>query len=342
MAIRVVQWTTGQVAQAAVRAVMAQPELELVGCYAWSEDKVGKDVGQLCDLPPLGITATSDIDSILALKPDAVLYMPMLPNVEEMVWLLEAGVNVISTAGFITGHSFGEHQRQRLRDAAHRGGVSLYGSGINPGLASVIALVSAAACREIDRITIHEAVECTPYESPDTWRALGFGSPPDTPGLTDMMRQRISAFEDAIEMMAAALNIELDEVRFTPQLGVATKHLDLGYMEIGEGAVCGMKAVFQGMKNGRPLLEMDLLWRLGDAMQPDWPIEHGYVMEISGVPNIRVRYEPVFGGAAEEYVAAPTANPAVNAVAAVVAAAPGLVTAADLPLVTASSIASGQ
>lgn len=170
------------------------------------------------------------------------------------------------------------------------------------------------------------------------WRALGFGSPPDTPGLTDMMRQRISAFADAIEMMASALHVELDEVRFAPALGVATKHLDLGYMEIAEGTVCGMKAMVQGMSRGRPLLEMGLLWRLGDAMEPDWPIEHGYVMEICGVPNIRVRYEPVFGGTAEEYVAAPTANPAVNAIPAVVAARPGLVTAADLPLVTARSV----
>lgn len=338
MTIRVVQWTTGQVAQAAVRAVVAQPNFELVGCYVWSQEKAGKDVGALCGLPPLGVMATGDVDAVVALKPDVALYMPMLPNTDEMVRLLEAGINVISTAGFLTGHSFGEDKRQRLHDAAVRGGVSLYGSGINPGLASVIALASAAACREVDRISIHEAVDCTPYESPETWLALGFGSPPNTPGLTDMMRQRISAFVDAIEMMAGALNVELDEVRFMPQLGVATKHLDLGYMEIAEGTVCGMKAMFQGIKHGRPLLEMGLLWRLGDAMEPDWPIEHGYVMEISGVPDIRLRYEPVFGGAPEEYVAAPTANPAVNAIPAVVAARPGLITAADLPLVTATSV----
>jgi hypothetical protein len=336
--IRVVQWTTGQVAQAAVRAVLAQPEFELVGCYAWSPQKVGKDVGELCGLPPLGIIATDDIEAIVALKPDVVLYMPMLWNVHDMVRLLEAGINVISTAGFITGHCFGDEATKRLHQAGERGGVSLYGSGLNPGLASVVALTSAAACREIDRISIHEAVDCTPYESPETWRALGFGSLPDTPGLTDIMRQRISAFADAIEMMASALHVELDEVRFVPALGVATEFLDLGYMEIAEGTVCGMKAMFQGMKDSRPLLEMGLLWRLGDAMGPDWPIEHGYLMEICGVPNIRVRYEPVFGGAAEEYVAAPTANPAVNAIPAVVAARPGLVTAADLPLITAISV----
>lgn len=338
MTIRVVQWTTGVVAQAAVRAVLAHPGLELIGCYVWSEEKAGKDVGELCGLAPLGISAVRDIEAIIVLKPDVVLYMPMLWNVDEMVGLLEAGINVISTAGFITGHSYGDINMKRLRDAAARGGASLYGAGINPGLASVLALTSAAACREVERISIHEAVDCTPYASPETWKALGFGSPPDTPGLTDAIRVRILAFADAIEMMASALHVELDEVRFVPQLGVATKHLDLGYMEIAEGTVCGMKAMFQGMKDGSALLEMDLLWRLGDAMEPDWPINHGYVMEIRGVPNIRVRYEPEFGRNAEEYVAAPTANPAVNAIPAVVAAGPGLVTAADLPLISAGSI----
>jgi hypothetical protein len=339
--IRVVQWTTGQVARAAVRAVLAQPGLELVGCYAWSPQKVGRDVGELCGLPPLGIAATGEIEAILALRPDVVLYMPLMWNVDDMVRLLEAGINLISTAGFITGHSYGDADMARLHEAAERGGASLYGSGINPGLASVVALTSAAACREIERISIHEAVDCTPYASPETWRALGFGAPPDTPGLADIMRQRMLAFADAMEMMAQALHVELDEVRFVPEMGVATRDLDLGYMQIAEGTVCGIKAIWQGMTAGGPLLEMSLLWRVGDAMEPDWPIDHGYVMEIRGVPNVRVRYEPELGGDPEEYVAAPTANPAVNAIPAVVAARPGMVTAADLPLVTATSIKTG-
>ncbi len=69
MTIRVVHWTTGVVAQAAVRAVLAQPDLELIGCYAWSPDKVGKDVGELCGLAPPGVTATGNIDAIISLSP---------------------------------------------------------------------------------------------------------------------------------------------------------------------------------------------------------------------------------------------------------------------------------
>jgi 2,4-diaminopentanoate dehydrogenase len=225
MTIRVVQWTTGGVARAAVRAVLAQPGLKLVGCYVWSAEKAGRDVGELCNLPPIGVTATNDFEVILALKPDVVLYMPLLWNVDHIARLLEAGINVISTANFITGHSYGELAMKRLDDAAKRGGVSLYGSGINPGMAGALALTAAAACREVERISIFEAADSTGYASAETWRSLGFGLPPDSPGIAAMAKQRQLVFMDAVEMMARALGVQLDEVRYTPQFGVATKDL---------------------------------------------------------------------------------------------------------------------
>lgn len=337
MTIRVVQWTTGGVARAAVRAVLAHPELDLVGCFAWSETKAGKDVGELCNLPSLGITATAEIDDVIALHPDVVLYMPLLWDVDAMVQLLEAGINVISTANFITGHSYGEESRRRLQDAATSGGATLYGSGINPGLASAVALTAAAACREVRRISIHEAADSTAYESAETWRGLGFGSPPNTPGLGEVAKQRQLVFHDAIEMMAKALHVTLDEVRYTPQFGIAREDLHLGYMDIPKGTVCGLNGLWQGVVDGEPLLEIGLLWRLGNAMEPDWPIEEGYVMEVQGVPNVRLRFELDYPSDIDDY-GANTANPAVNAIPAVVAAKPGLLTVDDLPLITAGSV----
>jgi hypothetical protein len=105
MAIRVVQWTTGNVGKRSVRAVVAHPDLELVGCYAWSADKVGVDAGELCGIDPVGVAATDDVDALLALKPDAVVYNPMWPDTGEVVRILEAGVNVVSTAAFINGRA---------------------------------------------------------------------------------------------------------------------------------------------------------------------------------------------------------------------------------------------
>jgi 2,4-diaminopentanoate dehydrogenase len=71
--IRVVQWTTGNVGTQSVQAVVGRPDLELVGCYAWSSDKVGKDVGELCGIEPVGVAATDDVEALLALHSDCLV-----------------------------------------------------------------------------------------------------------------------------------------------------------------------------------------------------------------------------------------------------------------------------
>ncbi len=336
MPLRIVQWTTGLVGRSAVQAVLDHPDLELVGCFAWSPEKVGQDVGELCGLGrKIGVAATNDIGAILALEPDCVLYMPLEWIVDDMVRLLEAGINVVSTANFITGRSYGERDMLRLDEAARRGGASLYGSGINPGLANVLGLVSTAVCRRVDRVSVLESVDATAYASAQTWLDIGFASPPDTPGLHAKARQRMLVFLDAVEMMAAALAVELDEVRFDVAFGTATRDLDLGYMQIGKGTICGLKGVWSGVVNGRSVIELGLCWRLGQAMEPDWPMEEGYVIEIDGVPSVRARFAIQYPEDLTDFGVA-TANPAVNAIRAVVAAPPGIVTADRLPLVMAS------
>lgn len=335
MKLRIVQWTTGLVGRSAVQAVLDHPDLELVGCYAWSADKVGTDVGELCGLGKIGVTATNDLDVVLALRPDCVLYMPLQWVVDDMVRLLEAGVNVVSTANFITGKSYGEKDMLRLDAAARRGGASLYGTGINPGLANVLGLVATAVCRRVDRVSVLESVDATAYASAQTWLDIGFASPPGTPGLYERARTRMLVFLDAVEMMAAALEVELDEVGFDVEFGTATKDLDLGYMKIGRGTICGLKGVWSGIVKGKAVIELGLCWRLGDAMEPDWPTEEGYVVEVDGIPSVRARFAIQYPANLTDFGVA-TANPAVNAIRAVVAAKPGLVTADQLPLVMAA------
>src|SRR5215467_12610938 len=153
--LRVVQWTTGNVGRQSVAAIAKNPGLELVGCYAWSPEKVGRDVGELCGLDPLGVRATNDVDALLALRPDCVVYNPMWPSIAELVRILEAGINVVSTAAFINGRRLGP-VRQRLLDACERGGSSLFGTGINPGFVELLGIVVAGVSDRIDKITVSE------------------------------------------------------------------------------------------------------------------------------------------------------------------------------------------
>ena len=182
MTYRVVQWTTGNVGKSSVRAIASNPTLELVGCYAWSPEKAGHDVGDLCGIEALNVKATNDIDALLALKPNCVVYNPMFANVDELVRILGAGINVVGTAGFITGHFLGEG-RDRIAEACKQGESTIFGSGINPGFIQLFAIVSAGLSDRVDKVSMLESVDTTIYNSPATERPMGFGHPVDQPDL---------------------------------------------------------------------------------------------------------------------------------------------------------------
>ena len=336
MTLRVIQWNTGIVGSAGVRAIQAHPELELVGGHAWSPDKQGRDVGTLCGLAPIGIKATSDIDALLALEPDCIFYTPQFPDVALMTRILEAGINLVSTSYFITGRSFGQAEAARLDEVGRRSGASLHGTGVNPGFANLFALLSAGVCQRVDRISVLESVDSTHYGSAETWRACGLGRPVDDPEIPAMAKATTSVFQDAVEMMAAALGSELDEIRYDVEFAAATETVELGYMTIEKGCATGMRQCWSGLVAGRPLIELPIVWTLGDSMEPRWPVENGYIIEIDGLPSVRSRIEilhpesesgPDFG--------MNTGLPAVHAIPQVCAAPPGIVLAHDLPLLTA-------
>jgi hypothetical protein len=303
-----------------------------VGCYAHSDSKVGQDVGTLVGVAPIGVKATNKIEDIIALKPDCVLYMTLAQNVDDMARLLAAGINVVSTVNFITGRSFGADAVKKLDDAAKKGGVSLYGTGLNPGQANIFALVASAACAHMRKITVREAVDCTTYASKDTWLSCGFAGPPDAPGLAEKVKQRALVFIDAVEMMANALKLKIDDIGFHADFATATEDIDVGFMEIPKGMVCALRMTYSGRVKGQSIIDLQLIWRIGYSMIPDWPVE-GYVVEIDGEPSARLTFhtkgDPIGGGLS-------TAMNAVHAISPVCAARPGIVTASELPLIVAA------
>lgn len=339
---RVVQWTTGNVGRRSVLAAIERPDLELVGAYAWSPDKVGVDVGVLAGTEPIGVVATDDVPALLELRPDCVVYNPLWPDVDELVTILSAGVNVVATAGFITGHALGEG-RSRILEACEKGGSTIFGSGMNPGFANLVGLVSTGICDRVDSISVLESVDSTGYDSPDTEMSVGYARPIDDPGLPAATEAATAVFGDAVRMMADALHVDLDEVRFEAAYARTTHALDLGSWTIPADCVAGVEASWQGWKDGRRFIDLRVRWRKGRTLEPDWPLEHGYVVEIDGRPKVRTKVEIT---PPDDFVATSfadymvlgmiiTAMPAVDAIPAVVAAAPGIVTYADLPLVAA-------
>jgi len=339
--LRVVQWTTGNVGRRSVIAIAAHPDLELVGCYAWGADKVGRDVGDLCGIEPLGVTATDDVEALFALRPDCVVYNPKWLDVDEMVRILDAGIDIVSTAGFITGHSLGEG-RDRILAACARGGASIFGSGINPGFANLLAILAGGICDRVDSVTMLESADSTGYDSPETELKVGFGRPIGDPALPEMVRDGTAVFEDAVRLVAAGLGVELTDVRCVAEFAAAPDDVVMKSWTIDKGCVAGVSASWQGCVGDRKLVDMRVRWRKGPSLEPDWKVGEGYLVEIEGQPAVRLKMEifPPPDFVAETFDdfmvlgMIMTAMPAIDAIPAVCAAAPGIVTYLDLPLVT--------
>lgn len=334
--LRVVQWTTGKTGSAAVRGMVGHPVLELVGCYAYSPDKVGRDVGELCGIDPLGIVATDDVDELLALEPDCVSYMPYRPDFDHLVRILESGANVVTTMYMLSGSGYGEEPTRALRDATLRGESSLYSSGIYPGHAPMVALSASAMCRRIDRLAVLESLDISDYANEQMFRAMGFDLTVDDPRAPVALEASCGSFKDQIGVMAKALGLRTDEVRFTAEFATANQTTDLGFMTLERGHIAGFKGVVAGVADGRSIIECQFVWKLGEDMTPDWPVTRGYLIEIEGDPDVRVKLESPSGHLDG---ATTTAMPCVNAVPAVCAAPPGIVNQMALPFVCGAYLA---
>lgn len=328
--LRVVQWTTGKTGSAAVRAMTGHPVLELVGCYAHSAGKVGRDAGELCGIGPIGIAATDDIDALLALKPDCVSYMPFRPDFDHLARILSAGVNVVTTMYMLSGSGYGEAATEKIRQAAARGGASLYASGIYPGHAPMVALAASAMCRRIDLLSVLESLDIRGYASEPMFRAMGFDLEPDDPRAPQLVEAACGSFKDQVRVLGRALGAEVDAIGFSAEFAVASQRTDFGFMTLRQGRIAGLRGTVAGLLGGRPVIECRFVWKLGSDMAPDWPVTNGYVIEIKGEPNVRFKLESPDGHLDG---AVTTAMPCVNAIPAVCAAPPGIVNQAELPFV---------
>ena len=348
--LRVVQWTTGNIARQAIKAIVERPDLELIGVFAYSADKVGKDASELAGLAhPTGVTATDDVEALIALQPDCVLYMPLHPDVDHLVQLLQNGINVLSTASFITGRAYGEEARQRLQSAAESGGASLFGGGINPGFAEYITALVSAPCREVNYVKLLESFNIGMWAGDANQDELGWGREAGSPGHGDDIVKATAPFGDAVESMAELFGVDIDAIRCEVEFAHAQSDVDgIPNRAIRKGTVAGIDARWIGSTGRTDLIEANVRWTVAPDIDRDWDIAMAYQIEIRGYPQVNARIEVLPADmesmSLDDMMAIGsviTAMPIVNAIAAVVSARPGIVSYMDLPPQTSRFAATG-
>jgi 4-hydroxy-tetrahydrodipicolinate reductase len=349
MALKVIQWSTGNVGRYALRSIVGHPELELVGLFVSSEAKEGKDAGDLAGIDRVGVKATRDMDALLAMDADCVCYTAdagMRPGeaVEDMAKILASGKNVVSCSmvGLVHPTTLNDMFTKQLSDACEAGGTSFLTNGIDPGFANdTLPLVLSGLCEHWSEIRILEIINYATYNQPETIvDIMGFGKPLDHTPVLLMPGMLGFAWGGTIRLLAEGLGVEIQELREVHERLPATKQLQIGPYTIEEGTTAALRFEIQGIVDGHKALVVEHVTRLDDDLAPDWPKSNGsYRVLIEGVPSMQLEYEfqdengdHAVGGVLL------TATRLVNAIPAVVQAEPGLLSALDLPLITGKGL----
>jgi 4-hydroxy-tetrahydrodipicolinate reductase len=165
---------------------------------------------------------------------------------------------------------------------------------------------------------------------------MGFGKPLDqVPVLLQPGALRF-AWGGTIRLLAEGLGVELEDLRETHERRPAERPLRILDRTVEPGTLAALRFEVQGVVRGRPVLVVEHVTRLDDALAPDWPTGNGsYRVLVRGVPGMRCELEfwdergdHAMGGVVL------TATRLVNAIPAVCEAPAGLLSALDLPLVT--------
>ncbi|MDV3134091.1 diacylglycerol kinase [Mycobacterium sp. 29Ha] len=358
MNIKVAAIGTGNVGRHALTQLINDPQLELTGVWVSSESKAGKDAGELAGLDvSTGITATTDLDAVLATKPDCAVYTAMADNrlpeaLEDYRRILAAGVNVVASSAVFLQYPWGvipDELLKPIEDAAKEGNASIFVNGIDPGFANdLLPLALAGTCQSIEQIRCMEIINYDTYDSATVmFDVMGFGRPMDDlpmllqPGVLSL------AWGSVVRQLAAGLGVELDEVTETYVREPAPEDFDIASGHIEKGTAAALRFEVQGKKDGKVAVVLEHVTRLRDDLRPDWPqpAQEGgsYRIEITGEPSYALDLclsSP--NGDHNHAGLVATAARVVNAIPAVVAAPAGIRTTLDLPLITGKGLYSDR
>jgi hypothetical protein len=344
---RVVQWSTGNVGRHALAGIDARPDLELVGLFVSNPDKVGHDAGELAGLGrTLGVTATNDVDALLALHPDCIVHTAMADDrifeaLADLERFLSAGCNVVSSSPVMLQYPAPDDALAApIIDAANRNGVSIFVNGVDPGFANdALPLVLTGVSERIEEVRCSEVLNYNTYNQPMVlFDIMGFGRDLEDVPLLLSPGILISAWGSVVRQIAAGLGVTLTDVTEWYEREPAPEDFEVDAGTIKAGTAAALHFEVRGMVGDRAVVVLEHVTRLRDDLGAEWPQPAGqgcYRVQITGEPNYTLDLQ-LMGTDGDHNTAGlkATAMRLVNAVPAVIAAPPGLVTALDLPLVT--------
>lgn len=341
---RVVHVGTGYTGAIALRQILRSPRLELVGHLVHSREKAGHDSGELVGMPAVGVTATDSVAEVLALDADCVTYFAAVTGregdeiVDQLCGLLASGKNVITPSYPALFHppSLDGAARAKLAAACAQGSSSLFATGIAPGFtADMLAVHAASMCELPTKVSVQERIPCGSYRVAGFFAALGFGRTPEEDAAVYPPGAMIGDLAPPLRLLAQGLGLVLDDVREHRDVALADRPYTFAAGEIAPGTIASVRMSFDGIVSGQVRVQLSLIWSMPDEAVEDWqpPIAVGSPtrrltrITVDGDPPVQVDFA-LNGG--DLPGSAATAARVVNAIPAVCAANPGLLSGLDL------------
>jgi 2,4-diaminopentanoate dehydrogenase len=316
---RVIQFSTGNVGRHSLRAIIGRPDLELVGVHAAAAEKIGRDAAELCGLDePTGIIATDDVNALVGLGADCVVYTSQgetrpMEAIDQMARFLAAGTNVVGTSMV---------------------------NGIDPGFSGDTLVHSAVSLTtRVSSITVQEIFDYGNYDDAEfTGAAMGFGTTEDDDAAMMFLPGVIvSMWGGQVRSLADNLDIKLDEVRQRIERWFTPERIDCPMMTVQPGQMAAVRFATEGVRDGEPVITLEHVTRLTTAAAPDWefpPEGHTGVhrVVVEGEPRVEINTHvshPTLDSTDAGCIS--TAGRAVNAIDWVCRAPQGLIAVEDIP-----------
>ncbi len=324
---RVILFGIGSIGAGIGRVLAERPDFQIVGAVDLDPAKIGSDLGKAIGLKrEFGILVSDQSRKLLARRADVVMHATgsyfeqVLPQLEMIVG---ARHNVVSTCEELAEPwAQNPSAADRLDRLAKKNGVSVLGTGINPGFAMDLWPVSlTAACERVDRVRAHRMVDASKRRV-QLQKKIGTGLSPATFAELAARREiRHVGMTESVSLIARGLGWKLDSIDESIEPVVAKRMAVTDYFTVEPGFVTGVHQIARGWKDGaeRIHLELQMSVDAGEASDEVW---------IEGRPNLHSVLKGIHGDISTIAVAA-------NAAARIVQAEPGLLTMLDLPVLTA-------
>jgi len=288
------------------------------------------------------VAATNSVNEILALDADCVLYSPLMPNTDEVAAILRSGKNVVTPLGWFWPS---EKERSKMEAPALEGGVTLHGTGIDPGGSTEQQpLFFSGLSSAITFVRGEEYSDIRTYDAPDVVRhIMGFGGTPENAMSGPMLGLLSGGFTQSVQMCLDELGFADAEIRTSHEVAVATAPIDSPAGVIQPGEVAAQRFAWEAFVGDAKVVRVAVNWFMGEEnLDPPWelgPRRERFEVEVKGDPDCEVvihGWHPatIEAGLKRNPGIVVTAAHCVNSIPNVCEAEPGLVTFVDLPLVT--------